>query len=82
MNWTKAIQYDGLSDHTMGIMAPIIFSILKKERGAKKIMIEKHVKLSYSKGPDASTSIDIEELRDMINKIRLIEKLKLPLIKE
>jgi len=45
MNWSKAIEYDGLSDHTMGIIAPVLFCVLKKERGAKQIMVEKHVKL-------------------------------------
>jgi len=81
MNWIKAIQYDGLSDHTMGIIAPILFCTLKKERGSKKILIEKHVKLKESKGPDASTSIDIEELKELVSSIREIEKLRLPLIK-
>jgi sialic acid synthase SpsE len=81
INWSKAIQYNGLSDHTMGITVPIVFSVLKKERGSKKILIEKHVKLKNSKGPDASTSIDTEELGEMISKIRVIEKLKLPQIK-
>ena len=81
INWSKAIQYDGLSDHTMGIIAPVIFCMLKKERGSKKIIIEKHVKLKQSKGPDASTSIDTEELGEMISKIRVIEKLNLPKIK-
>ena len=80
MNWTKALQYDGLSDHTMGITAPILFCMLKKERGSKKIIIEKHVKLKQSKGPDASTSIDTEDLGELIRKIRIIEKLKLPLV--
>jgi len=81
MNWSKAIQYNGLSDHTMGIIAPIVFCALKKERGSEKIIIEKHVKLKNSKGPDASTSIDTGDLGKMIRKIRVIEKLKLPLVK-
>lgn len=81
MDWSKAILYNGLSDHTMGITVPIVYSVLKKERGSKKILIEKHVKLKNSKGPDASTSIDTEELGEMISKIRVIEKLKLPQIK-
>jgi len=81
INWSKAVQYDGFSDHTMGIIAPILFCILKNERGSKKIFIEKHVKLKESKGPDASTSIDIEELKELVSSIREIEKLRLPLIK-
>jgi len=81
INWIKALQYDGFSDHTMGITASVLFCILKKERNSKKIIIEKHVKLKQSKGPDASTSIDTEELGELISKIRIIEKLKLPLVK-
>ena len=36
INWNDAIKYDGFSDHTLGITAPIIFSILKKQNNAKK----------------------------------------------
>ena len=43
IDWAMAPQYDGFSDHTMGIMAPIIFTILKKIKNSKKIYIEKHV---------------------------------------
>ena len=48
--------------------------ILKKQSRAKRIYIEKHVKLKNSKGPDASTSIDTEQLRIMVDGIRIIEK--------
>ena len=60
INWSKLIKFDGFSDHTLGITAPIIYTILKKQKNAKKIFIEKHVKLKNSKGPDASSSIDID----------------------
>ena len=76
INWKKAINYDGFSDHTLGIIAPIIFSILKKQNNAKNIIIEKHVKLKNSKGPDASTSIDTNELKHLVCHIRNIEKMK------
>ena len=76
INWNKAKKYDGFSDHTLGIIAPIIFSILKKRQGVKKIIIEKHVKLKNSKGPDASSSIDTYQFVQMISAIRGIEKLK------
>ena len=74
IDWAIAPQYDGFSDHTMGIMAPIIFTILKKIKNSKKIYIEKHVKLKNSKGPDASTSITTEQLKELISQIRIIEK--------
>ena len=60
----------------MGIIAPIIFAILKKQQETKKIIIEKHVKLKNSKGPDAGSSINTSEFTQMISAIRQIEKLK------
>ena len=76
INWKKAINYDGFSDHTLGIIAPIIFSILKKRNNAKNIIIEKHIKLKNSKGPDASSSIDTDELKQLVRHIRNIENMK------
>ena len=77
INWNDAVKYDGFSDHTMDILAPILFSIFKKQKSSKRIYIEKHVKLSNSEGPDASTSISPEKLSEMIKQIRLIEKIKI-----
>ena len=77
INWKKAIKFDGFSDHTIGITSSIVFATLKNLEGTKEIMIEKHVKLKNSKGPDASTSITVEKLADMIRHLRLIEKSKL-----
>ena len=74
INWKKAITFDGFSDHTMGITAAIIFSTLKMQQKTAEIFIEKHVKLKNSKGPDASTSIDVNQFADMISQIRLIEQ--------
>jgi len=76
IDWKKAIKYDGFSDHTLGITAPLIFTILKKQHNAKNILIEKHVKLSNSKGPDAGSSIDTEELASLVSAVRKIEKVK------
>ena len=77
INWKDAVKYDGFSDHTLGITAPIIFAILKKQQNSKNIIIEKHVKLSNSKGPDASSSIDTTELSQLVLSIRQLEKLKI-----
>ena len=44
INWKNAVKYDGFSDHTMDILAPVLFSILKKQKFSKRIYIEKHVK--------------------------------------
>jgi len=76
IQWNEAKKYDGFSDHTLGIIAPIIFSILKNNNNAKNIVIEKHVKLKNSKGPDASSSIDTNELKQLVYHIRNIEKMK------
>ena len=77
INWKDATQFDGFSDHTLGITAPIIYVTLKKYQGFKNIMIEKHIKLKNSKGPDAPSSMDTEEFSKMIKSIRLIENSKL-----
>ncbi|MDC0170564.1 N-acetylneuraminate synthase family protein [Candidatus Nitrosopelagicus sp.] len=77
INWNEAIKFEGFSDHTVGITAPLIFAVMKKERNAKHILIEKHVKLKESKGPDAETSIDTDELSQLVNQIKIITKLKI-----
>lgn len=76
MNWKKAVKYAGLSDHTGGIVAPIIFSSLMKMKNHKQIVIEKHVKLANSKSLDASTSIDTNQFKIMNQSLRSIEKIK------
>ena len=76
INWKKAIKYDGFSDHSLGIDAPFLFALLKKQTSVKQIIIEKHVKLKNSKGPDASTSITTELLKELISNIRSIERLR------
>ena len=77
INWKDAIKYDGFSDHTMDILAPVLYSMLKKQKLSKRIYIEKHVKSNDSKGPDASTSITTEKLSEMVKQIRKIEKMKI-----
>ena len=75
INWIDAVKYDGFSDHTMDIVAPILFTLLKKQKKSGKIYIEKHVKMINSRGPDASTSISTEKLSEMVKRIRMIEKM-------
>jgi len=75
INWIDAVKYDGFSDHTMDIIAPILFTLLKKQKKSRKIYIEKHVKMINSRGPDASTSISTEKLAEMVKQIRMIEKI-------
>ena len=40
INWNKAVTFDGFSDHTIGISAPILYATLKKIKGSKNILIE------------------------------------------
>jgi sialic acid synthase SpsE len=77
INWKEAIKYNGFSDHTSGITAPLLFAILKKQKKSKEIIIEKHIKLKNSKGPDASTSMDTMLLAELVSHVRIIEKTKL-----
>ncbi|HAZ03488.1 MAG: pseudaminic acid synthase [Bacteroidetes bacterium GWF2_42_66] len=59
----------GLSDHTMGFVAPIVAVTL----GAR--VIEKHFILDKSiGGPDASFSLDEKEFTEMVNAIRQAEQ--------
>ncbi len=74
IDWKEAVKYDGFSDHTSGITAPILFTILKKQKKSKQILIEKHIKLKNSKGPDASTSMDTTRLSELVSHVRTIEK--------
>jgi sialic acid synthase SpsE len=76
MDWNNAIKYSGLSDHTLGISTPILFSGLMKMKNSKQIIIEKHVKLPNSKSLDASTSLDINQFKIMNESFRSIEKIK------
>ena len=77
INWHDAIKFDGFSDHTLGITAAMLFTTLKKLKNSKFIFIEKHVKLKNSKGPDAETSITVDELGILVSNVRIIEKTKL-----
>ena len=59
----------GLSDHTEGIVVPIVATTL----GAK--VIEKHFILDKSiGGPDASFSLDEKEFKTMVDAVRATEK--------
>jgi len=77
INWNEATRFDGFSDHTLGTTASILFTAFKKQKKSSTIIIEKHVKTRYSKGPDASTSIDTAQLKELVKHIRTIENSKL-----
>ena len=58
-----------------------IYSIASIEFAKKNfnlnLVIEKHVKMKGSKGPDAETSIDTDELAEMIHQLKIIKKMQL-----
>jgi len=61
INWNEIIEYDGFSDHTLGIHAARKYARLKPDG-----ILEKHVKLEDSKSPDAHFSITTQELAHLI----------------
>ncbi len=61
----------GYSDHTMGIEAPIMAV------GMGAMVIEKHFTLDRKlPGPDQKNSLEPHELKEMVEKIRLVEILR------
>lgn len=59
----------GYSDHTKGIVIPVMACAM----GAQ--VLEKHFTLDKTmEGPDHKASLDIDELRDMVDAVRNIEK--------
>lgn len=59
----------GLSDHTLGIVAPIVAVSLGARIIEKHFMLDKNVN-----GPDSSFSLDETEFRKMVKSIRMAEK--------
>jgi len=60
----------GYSDHTLGILAPVVSVALGAD------VIEKHFTLDKNmEGPDHALSADPEEFKEMVNNIRLVEKM-------
>lgn len=64
------LKYVGYSDHTLGITTPLVAISL----GAN--IIEKHFTLNKkANGPDHKASLEPKEFKEMVNKIRLTEKI-------
>jgi len=60
----------GYSDHTLGVIVPMVAVAL----GAS--IIEKHLTLdNRMKGPDHRASLEPDEFREMVDKVRLVEKI-------
>ncbi len=76
IDWSKILNYEFFSDHTIGITIPLVYAIRKNMLGDKDIFIEKHTKFEDSKGPDASFAITYAEVNDLTKHIKRIEKLE------
>jgi len=61
IDWDKIGHYDGFSDHTPGIETALKYCKKYPDK-----ILEKHVKLPDSKGPDAFFSITTQELAQLI----------------
>jgi N,N'-diacetyllegionaminate synthase len=61
INWEEALQYDGFSDHTLGIEQSVKYCKMNKDG-----ILEKHVKLPDSHSPDSFFSITTQELATLI----------------
>ena len=76
IDWNKAVKYSAFSDHTMSNTASIVYSGLKAfQKVDNVITIERHVKLESSVGPDAEVAISIDDLRDLVDHARRIERM-------
>lgn len=74
ISFTKMTKFDGFSDHTEGILAPIIFAL--KSRNIKSLkFFEKHVSIPESRGPDKPFSLDMYDLKKYIEEISKIDSL-------
>jgi len=77
IDWKEILKYNFFSDHTEGILIPTVYGVLKNSCKNKDIFIEKHVRLEQNKGPDASFAIQYEELAELVNNLKRIEKITL-----
>lgn len=76
IDWKEAIRYSAFSDHTMSNTASIVYSGLKtSQKVVNRITIERHVKLESSTGPDAEVAISVEDLKDLVQHVRRIERM-------
>jgi len=66
IDWIKALACDGFSDHTLGIESALSYAKMNPDA-----IIEKHVKLEDSKGPDAFFSITTQELATLITRLTI-----------
>ena len=68
-DYTKSFNViPGLSDHTLGITAPVVATALGARVIEKHFIIDKHIG-----GPDSSFSLDFDEFSEMVKAVRSAE---------
>jgi len=68
ISFNEMAKFDGFSDHTEGMLAPIIAAL--KNRNTKSLkFFEKHVSIPESRGPDKPFSLDMHDLKKCIEEI-------------
>jgi len=66
INWDEIVKCAGFSDHTLGIESALRYCELCPDG-----ILEKHVKLKDSQGPDAHFSITTQELATLITRLTI-----------
>jgi len=64
IDWDDMRNFDGFSDHTLGIKSALKYCKMFPDK-----ILEKHIKLEDSKSPDAHFSITTQELAYLITKV-------------
>lgn len=74
ISFKEMTKFDGFSDHTKGILAPIIFALKNHEKQTTKFL-EKHISIRESRGADKLVSLDINNFQILISEIKKINTL-------
>ena len=72
LNFTKMKEFDGFSDHTEGLLAPIIFA-LNFRKSKKALFYERHVSIAESRGPDKPFSMPMNDFGQLISEFKQIK---------
>ena len=75
IDWNIVKNYNFFSDHTKGIITPLVYAMLKINNTNENIFIEKHTKFENSKGPDSTFAVTYEEVKQLTDHIKRIEKM-------
>ena len=65
-------EFDGFSDHTEGLLAPIMFA-LNFRKSKKALFYDRHVSIAESRGPDKSFSMPMNDFGQLISELKQIK---------